>query len=81
MQLHGRVDSHLTPSISLPSLPSLNRSPTITHASKGPCLAFIVVILEMRRVMADKGDPIARLLEEGNVERKEKGNKSACVLE
>jgi len=31
--------------------------------------------------MADKGDPIARLLEEGNVERKEKGNKSACVLE
>lgn len=56
---------HFSPLISIPSLPSLNKSPTITQASNGPCFPLIVVILETRRGSAERGEPIARLKETG----------------
>jgi hypothetical protein len=52
----------LIPSNSDASPPSLNRSPTMTHASNGPCLAFIPVILDWRTESAESGEPKARLI-------------------
>jgi hypothetical protein len=45
----------------------------MTHASKGPCLAFMDVILDRRIVIAERGDPIARLWRDDNSLRVREG--------